>query len=122
MVMAQARALPAQQRNAGVRAVLLCVSAPSRECAMPVAGAAPCHMKVSMGEAGKDRRKTMPAYIDTASLNALTEAELNALWRIISDEMAAMPEGSEARAAAYELLGRIRAVIAFKRRMCQPSL
>lgn len=64
----------------------------------------------------------MPAYIDTASLNALTEAELNALWRIIADEMAALPEGSEARASAYELLGRIRAVIARKRQHRQLRL
>lgn len=59
----------------------------------------------------------MPSYIDTQSLCALSETELQALYEIIYAEMLAMPEGSEARAAAYELLGRIRAVIARKRQM-----
>ncbi|WP_270373642.1 hypothetical protein [Marinicauda sp. Alg238-R41] len=63
----------------------------------------------------------MPSYIDTASLLALSENELLALWRTIADEMEWMPEGSEARAEAEALIGRIRAAIIRKRQMNRPS-
>ena len=57
----------------------------------------------------------MPSTITAEMLNSLTEAELQTLYRIIYEEMAALPKGSQSRAETETILLRIRNILARKR-------
>ena len=63
----------------------------------------------------KQTEDIMPHYIDTETLNALSETQLRSLYATLYAEWQALPPGSDAAAAHAELLKRISAIIRSKR-------
>lgn len=63
----------------------------------------------------------MPNYFDDHTLSRLSVSQLQYLLQTLQREIAALPEGSSARSAAFANAQRVRRALAVKR-MGSPSL